>query len=60
MSFSVQFHRLQREFNHTMKRKAYNKMICMTPPCCNYREVKREDKKKAGKQIKGESHGEDE
>lgn len=28
-------------------------------PCCNYGEMKREDKK-AGKQTKGESHGENE
>lgn len=41
-----------------MKRKAYNKIIYMTP-CCNYGEMKREDKK-AGKETKGESQGESE
>lgn len=58
-SFSVQFHRLQRHFNHTMKKKAYNKMIYMTPPCCNYAEVNREDKKQENK-LKRKIKGEDE
>lgn len=42
-----------------MKRKAYNKMIYMTPPCCNYGEVNREDKKQ-GNKLKKKIKGEDE
>lgn len=57
--FSVQFHRLQREFNHTMKRKAYNKMINMILPCCNYGDMNREDKKQ-GNKLKRKIKGEDE